>query len=145
MARMQRTKFFAPVGLLKEARKELGYATQQEMLLALVRQDLEHTRRNPPDPPPDQPGPWGDPLPIQYPDWFYLPGEWKETTVRAPEGFLEDAGRELGYSDTEEMLLDLVRFALLQDRQWKSVQRILAVPSDLARLADPEFRAQARR
>ncbi|GAB2675155.1 hypothetical protein [Nocardia goodfellowii] len=145
MAAMQRTKFHAPVGFLKEARNELGYATQQEMLVDLVRRELAYIRQNPLEEQATDPGPWGEPLPIRYPDWFYLPGEWKPTTVAAREGFLEDARRELGYPGEEEMLLDLVRFALLHQRQSESVQRILAVPSDLARLADPEFRAQARR
>ncbi|WP_194819098.1 hypothetical protein [Nocardia sp. XZ_19_385] len=143
MARMQRTKFHAPVGFLKEAKQELGYATQQEMLLELVRQDLTDVRQNPQDQPEPDSRRWGTPPPIQYPDWYYLPGDWKETAVSAPEGFLEEARRELGYPDEEQMLLDLTRDALLQHRQRESMLRIMENPN-LKLLLDPDFRARAR-
>ncbi|MEU8894648.1 hypothetical protein AB0C65_02205 [Nocardia sp. NPDC048505] len=123
MVRMSRTKFFAPVGFLREAKRELGYTTQQEMLLALVREELGFTEENASEVAAAS-DPWGGTLPIQYPDWFYLPGERKQTTVCAPEGLLEDAARALGYPDEEEMLLDLVRFALLHARRQKSAPRI---------------------
>ncbi|MEV6274973.1 hypothetical protein [Nocardia sp. NPDC051832] len=121
MATTQRTKFHAPVGFLKEAKHELGYTTQQAMLLDLVQRDLKLVRKDPPDPDSRR---WDASLPIQYPDWYYLPGDWKETTVSAPEGFLEAARRELGYPDEEEMLLDLTRDALLEHRQRESLLRV---------------------
>ncbi|MGW0247832.1 hypothetical protein ACWDYH_14480 [Nocardia goodfellowii] len=143
MATMQRTKFHAPVGFLKEARNELGYATQQEMLVDLVRRELAYIRQNQQERPEQAACAWSDPPSIQYPDWYYLPGEWKETAISAPEGLLEVARRELGYSDEEEMLLDLARDALLQHRQRESMVRIMANPN-LKLLQDPEFRARAR-
>ncbi|MFX0579586.1 hypothetical protein [Nocardia nepalensis] len=69
----------------------------------------------------------------------------KVTTVRAPEGFLEQAAEELGFASKQEMLLGLVKLALTQERQRNAMHRILECDSDLDKLMDPEFRARARR
>ncbi|WP_167473263.1 hypothetical protein [Nocardia arthritidis] len=90
------------------------------------------------------------------------------TTVSAPAGFLEFAMKELGYTTTQDMMLALVQQALEQERQLYVLEGpgegelevmdlatlqeeqqkafdIISAHTGLALLADPEFRAMARR
>lgn len=71
--------------------------------------------------------------------------DMKVTTLRAPEGFLEEAKKELGFATQQEMLLGLVQLAVTQQRQRAATARILERTPDLVKFMDPEFRAQARR
>lgn len=66
----------------------------------------------------------------------------KTTTVRIPEELVQDVMTEFAFTSKQQMMLWLVDESLRAQEQRKSITRILDLCPDLAKLADPAFRAQ---